>query len=205
MTSRTILASVFAAFLSVSTFANNIEHGINIAGTYLKLTANDKNKDLLISADNISKEGIELFLETAQGEVLYNEKVKNIKNFTKNLELTRLSKGSYALVVKKNTTKTVQQFEVTENNIVISQDIASDYKAPAIAQRGKKIDINVSSDIYTNIHVSVYNNEGKLVFENMNYVVMGLNKSFNLDNLTAGVYIVEVIAGDDKMFSTINL
>ena len=58
---------------------------------------------------------------------------------------------------------------------------------------------------YSNIHVKIYDNEGRLVFEDTNYVVITLNKRFDLNKLSSGIYIVEVNAGDETQYATITL
>lgn len=205
MKSRTILASVFATLLSIASFANTSERTIDLAGSKVKIVAAANTKALTINIDNLSLDAIEISIEDANSDVLYSETAKNVSTYAKRLNLTQLEVGKYKLVIKKNLVKTIQPFELTETTIVMTETERKEKFLPNIAQKGTKLDVNIMMSKYDNVHVKIYDNEGRLVFEETNYVVIALNKRFNLEKLSTGIYVVEVTAGDETQYGTITL
>ena len=205
MKSRTFLTTIFAIFLSIATFANNSERTIELSGSKVKIAAIDNTKAVTVTINNLSLDVLEISLESNDGDVLFSETAKNVTGYAKRLNLTQLQAGSYKLIIKKNLVKTIQPFELTETNVIMTQSERKEKFLPNILQHGKKLDVNVLLGNYSNIHVKIYDNTGKLVFEDTNYVVLTLNKRFNLEKLSAGIYMVEVNAGDETQYETIVL
>ncbi len=205
MKSRTIFTFLFATLLSIATFANTSERTIDLAGSKVKIVAAANTKALTINIDNLSLDAIEVSIEDSESNVLFSETAKNIPNYAKRLNLTQLETGKYKLVIKKNLVKTIQPFELTETSIVMTETERKEKFLPNIAQKGTKLDVNIIMSKYANVHVRIYDNEGRLVFEETNYVVITLNKRFDLEKLSTGIYVVEVIAGDETQYATITL
>ena len=205
MKSRTFLTTLFAIFLSIAAFANNSERTIELSGSKVKIAAIENTKAVTISINNLSLDVIEISLESNEGDLLFSETAKNVTSYAKRLNLTQLQAGTYKLIIKKNLVKTIQPFELTETNVVITESERKEKFLPSIAQKGHKLDVNVMLGNYSNIHVKIYDNEGRLVFEDTNYVVITLNKRFDLEKLSSGIYVVEVNAGDETQYATITL
>ncbi len=205
MKSRTFLTTIFAIFLSIATFANNSERIIELSGSKVKIAAIENTKAVTITINNLSLDVLEISLESNDGDLLYSETAKNVTSYAKRLNLTQLQAGTYKLTIKKNLVKTIQPFELTETNVIMTESERKEKFLPNIVQKGHKLDINVMLGNYSNIHVKIYDNEGRLVFEDTNYVVITLNKRFDLNKLSSGIYIVEVNAGDETQYATITL
>ena len=205
MKSRTVFISIFAMLLNVAVFANNSERFVELAGSSVKISAVANTKALTVNVNNLVNDVLEVSLQDAVGVVLYSETVKNTNSFTKRLSLVNLDAGHYILIIRKNLVKTVQPFELTETSVIISENERKEKFLPNIFQKGNKLDINVLLGKYSNVHVLIYDNEGRLMFEETNYVVLDLHKRFDLSNLSTGTYLVEVIAGDEVQYSTVSL
>ncbi len=205
MKSRIISASVLALLLNVSAFANNLERTTELTGSKIKFYTTVNTKTISINVSNIANDIVQIILEDEQGGQLYTETVKNVAGFSKKLNLTNLDAGKYRIIIKKDLVKTIQPFELTDKGVSIYEIERKDKFIPSILQHNKKVDVNVLLGNYSNIHVKIFDNEGRLVFEDMNYVVITLNKRYDLEKLKAGVYYVEVQAGDETQNSTINI
>lgn len=205
MKSRTVFISIFAMLLNVAVFANNSERFVELAGSSVKISAVANTKAITVNVNNLVNDVLEVSLQDAVGVVLYSETVKNTNSFTKRLSLVNLDAGHYILIIRKNLVKTVQPFELTETSVIISENERKEKFLPNIFQKGNKLDINVLLGKYSNVHVLIYDNEGRLMFEETNYVVLDLHKRFDLSNLSTGTYLVEVIAGDEVQYSTVSL
>ena len=205
MKSRTVFISIFAMLLNVAVFANNSERFVELAGSSVKISAVANSKAITVNVNNLLNDVLEVSLEDADGVILYTETAKNTNSFTKRLSLVNLDAGRYVLTIKKNLVKTVQPFELTATSVIISENERKEKFLPNITQKGNKLDVNVLLGKYSNVHVLIYDNEGRLVFEETNYVVLDLHKRFDLTKLGTGTYLVEVVAGEEVQYSTLSL
>jgi len=205
MKSRTVFISIFAMLLNVAVFANNSERFVELAGSSVKISAVANTKAITVNVNNLLNDVLEVSLEDADGVILYTETAKNTNSFTKRLSLVNLDAGHYVLTIKKNLVKTVQPFELTATSVIISENERKEKFLPNITQKGNKLDVNVLLGKYSNVHVLIYDNEGRLVFEETNYVVLDLHKRFDLTKLGTGTYLVEVVAGEEVQYSTLSL
>ena len=137
--------------------------------------------------------------------MLVTDKVIAKPNFSKKYNLINLGAGSYSVIITKKATKTIQPFELTANDVVLFETERKEKFMPSINQKGAKVDVNVLLGKYSNIKVNIYDNEGRQVYNDINYVVLNLHKRYDLSTLPSGAYVVEVIAGDDTQYFPIRL
>ncbi len=201
-----IVFSLFVALsISAISFTNASNLPVVMSGSSVKIFAVSHSKTLMVSISNNLNDAIEIELNDANGHVLYSETTEKVNTFSKRLNLNNLDAGFYTLVVKKNLVKTIQPFELTETAIKISENERKEKYLPNIVQKGNKVDVNVLLNKISDVNVRVYDIEGRLVFEQINKDVQDLHKRFDLEKLSSGVYLVEVIAGDETQYATISL
>jgi hypothetical protein len=198
--------SVNNPFKTELAFINDIKNGISenkfdLEGTAVKVTS--ESKSIVVNLGKVTKEEVSIKIEDAEGNVLLAETVKEIPFFAKRYNLSQLEKGNYKLTITKSTVRTVQPFQVTTEGIQISEIEKKEKFLPVLNQKGSKLDVNVLLGNYSNIIVSIVNNEGRKVFVDTNYVVMDLHKRYDLSKLASGVYIAEVKAGDETFYYTV--
>jgi hypothetical protein len=205
---KKLFASTFAIALSIfATTANaeNVERTLKIEGTNITITAVENAKVVLVSLNNNANGGMTITLEDAFGEKFATDDVKPTAHFAKRYNLSQLETGKYRIVLTKNAVKTIQPFELTKREIILNESERKEKFLPTISQKGKKLDVNVLLGNYSNISVKMFNSEGIKTFEDANYVVLTLNKRYDLSQVNAGTYIVEVVAGDETQYFTITL
>jgi hypothetical protein len=191
--------------ISTTVKANNGSFSYDLGGgTNLKISAIQNTKTVVVSLTNVTNEEVTIELEGADG-TLVTDNVKGKPNFSKKYNLVNLESGSYRVVVTKKATKTVQPFELTSKSLVLFESERKEKFLPSINQNGMKIDVNVLLGNYSNIKVNIYDNEGRKVYDDINYVVMLLHKRYDLSKLPSGGYVVEVIAGDETQYFPIAL
>jgi hypothetical protein len=196
--------------LAVSMFtttlkAEDVERMFTVEGTNIRITAIENSKTVMVTFSNTSKGEVTVALEDVYGARFASDNVKSSERFAKKYNLSQLEAGKYRLVVTKNFIKTVQPFELTNNNIVLNELERKEKFLPSIKLKGNMLDVNVLLGNYSNIIVKVYSNDGLVSFEDKNYVVLTLHKRFDLSRLASGTYIVEVLAGDETQYYSINL
>lgn len=202
------IASIVAIALSIFTLtskAENVERSFKIEGTNINITAIDNAKSVVVTLTNTATGDLTVVLEDAFGTNYATDKVKSSTQFAKKYNLAKLEKGNYRLVITKNAFKTIQPFELTDVNIVLNELERKDKFLPSISQKDKKIDVNVLLGNYSNVIVKIYDSTGKLAYSDKNYVVLTLHKRYDLSKLATGAYVVEVLAGDETQYFSINL
>lgn len=176
-----------------------------LSGTIVKFSAAENAKAVTVSINGIENDVIKITLEGFNGEVFYEEAVSKTPRYLKKLMLSDLETGIYKLVVRKNFTKTIQPFELTETGVNMNASELSEKLLPVVRQNGKMVDVNYLSSSNTDVTVRIYDNEGKLVFEDTKSKVTAFSKRFDLSKLTGGVYFMEVLAGEETQYATLNL
>jgi hypothetical protein len=199
-----ILALAVSMFATTLT-AENTERMFSVDGTSIRITALENSKTVMVTFNNTSKGEVVVALEDVYGSQFASDKVKSSERFSKKYNLSQLEAGNYRLVVTKNLSKTVQPFQLTNSAVVLNEFERKEKFLPSIKVKGNMLDVNVLLGNYSNIIVKVYSNDGLVTFEDKNYVVLTLHKRFDLSRLASGSYIVEVIAGDETQYYSINL
>ncbi len=200
----------FVLTLAITLFTNSVKADNGSfsydlgGGTNLKISAVQNTKAVVVSLTNVANEEVEISLE-GENTILLHETVKGKLNFSKKYNLANLESGSYNVIVTKRVTKTVQPFQLTDKSVVLFESERKEKFLPSLNQNGKKVDINVLLGNYSNIQVIIYDNEGRRVYDDINYVVMLLHKRYDLSKLPSGGYVVEVIAGDETQYFPIAL
>ena len=197
--------AVIATLFSTPLKADAVERFYTLEGTNIRFSAQEHSKAITITLNNVVANDITITLEDAVGNSLVNEKVSATPNFAKRYNLTNLENGNYRFIIKKKLSKTIQPFELTAKTVVMSDLKRKEKFLPNIAQRDNKLDVNVLLGNYSNIHVRIYDLDGRNIFEETNYVVFMLHKRYDLSKMPKGVYTVEVVAGDETEYYNINL
>jgi hypothetical protein len=195
-----ILAFVATAFTTTA-FANTIENIFDLGGTTVKISSTEKV--LVVNLGAILKEEVTISIEDIYGVRLLTETVKNKPNFVKRYNVEQLEKGDYKLIVTKKTLRTVQPFHIELGGVTISEIEKKEKFLPVLNFNSDNLDVNVLLGNLSNITVTLFDNEGRQIFAEKNYVVSKLHKRYNLEKLPRGAYIAEVMAGDETFYYTV--
>ena len=192
----------FAATLFVQTLsANTIENVYTMDGTTVKIAATSKN--IIVNLGDVEKEDITIALMDEDQNTLMSETIKDVKNFAKKYNVSRLDDGDYKMIITKKTVRTVQPFSIYHGEVTMSLDDKKEKFLPTITFKEDKLDVNVLLSNYSNIIVKIYDNEGREMMSDKQMAEFKLNKRYNLSKLQAGVYVAEVTAGDETFRYTI--
>ncbi len=206
---KTLFCLAFAATLNFTnvtpTTASNVERHYTLSGTSVNISADENVKAVTITLNNIQKDAVKIILENNDGTILFVEEVSKTARYSKKLNLSQLENGSYRVIIKKNVTKTIQPFELTSKGVELNANERKDKFLPFVSQKGTAVYVNCLASNYTNMFVRIFDNTGKLVFEDANYMVFQLHKTFNLSHLAEGTYIMEVESGDETEYTTLTL
>jgi hypothetical protein len=187
-----ISAFAFAAALSInSLYADNVSNNYNLAGTPVSITSKDQS--IAVYFDNAQHETLTVSITNDNGESILKESI----NTSKRYNVSKLERGNYTLTLTKKDAKTIQPFQITEGGVSMEEKAKKAYFTPVIIQKDGAIHVNALTGQYTNITVSVQDAAGKTVYEDKNYVVFKLHKSYNVSTLAEGSYRLVVQAGEE--------
>jgi beta-galactosidase GanA len=192
-----LVATLFIQTLS----ANNIENTFDLSGTTVKIASSAKT--IIVNLGDVQKEEITIKIQDGDENTLVNETVKNVKGFTKKYNLSRLENGSYQMIITKKTVRTVQPFKIEDGQVKMTETEKKEKFLPVINFKDEKLDVNVLLGNYSNIVVKLYDNEGREIMTDKHLAEFKLNKRYNLSKLPAGIYLAEVLAGDEIFSYTV--
>ncbi len=178
---------------------------LKITPTLVNADSKVSTKSISIGFRNKAKNTVNVVLKNATGDVLFSKKTVDCSNFFESLNLKNLELGAYNLTVTKNLVKTFQPFELTANGVVMNKKERVQKFIPQIIQRDTKLDVNAMMHKIGTIKLSIYNEDGQLVFEQYNEKVVTLNKRYDLSQLGKGEFTAQVTADDEVSYLTIKL
>ncbi len=160
-------------------------------------------KTLKVAVSNVQSEAISMLLEDIEGFTLVNETVNAKPNFVKAFRLENLPAGKYFFTVKRNGVKVIQEFDITPVGIVgLSMENREETLLPTMIQKNDKVIISSFVAKGDKTHVRILNNDGVVVFEE-SYSDEILRKTFDVSNLSGGVYFIEVQTKADSEYFTL--
>jgi hypothetical protein len=202
MKTRLFFILAFVATLFTTTaFANTFENIFDLGGTTVKISSVEKV--IVVNLGAVLKEEVTINIEDAYGVTIFTETVRQNPNFIKRYNVSKLEEGDYNLIITKKTLRTAQPFHVENGGVTISEIEKKEKFIPVVDFNSNNLDVNVLLGNYSNITVTIFDNEGRQVFAEKNYVVTKIHKRYDLTKLPKGVYMTEVMAGDETFYFTI--
>lgn len=187
--------AIAATLFTTNLNAGNIENTYNLGET--TLTISSETNAVVVNIGDYKNEAVTIKIEDAFGHQLLSETVKDAQSFAKKYNVSKLEDGNYNLIVSKKAMSTVQPFQIKNHAVVMSEFEKKEKFIPTVNFTENKLNVNVLLGNYSNITVSIFDNEGRKVFDEKNYVVFDMHKRYDLSKLPKGAYWVEVVAGDE--------
>lgn len=195
-------AFAFATSLFVQTLsANVIENIYNVDGVEVKIAST--NQSVIVNLGDVQNEEIKISLMDEDQKTLMTETVKNVHGFVRKYNVSRLEDGNYKMIITKKTVRTVQPFSIEKGEVKMSGLDKKEKFLPTLSFNDGKLDVNVLLGNYSNIIVRLFNNEGREVMTDNHYAEFKLNQRYDLAKLPAGVYVAQVMAGDETFSFTV--
>ncbi len=181
--------------------ANGIEDSADLTGTTVKISA--VNKSIILNLGTIEKEIVSVVIRDEKGSILVNETAKKTPSFIKKYNMSRLENGEYTMTVTKTTLRTTQPFKITNEGIVLTEMEKKEKFLPVVLLNNNKLDVNVLLKDYSTITVNIFDNQGVRVKQEKLEKALIFHKRYNISQLPAGAYVVEVTAGDETFYHTV--
>lgn len=146
------------------------------------------NKSIIIEKDQWKASSLEITISEANGGVLIHE---NIKKSTK-YNLKHVPDGNYTLEIEDQQKVKVQELAI-QNGSLISKGTTTVYK-PALKSFENKLDLNLMAQ-GQDVTVSIRTSDNVVAFTENIRKEVSISRRFNLEELEAGDYFVDVTMG----------
>lgn len=174
-----------------------------LADAIMNVKVTSVDKTLKVNVEKATEETVEVNIETTEGVVLHTDRIeKNAK--WKRYDLRQLTVGKYNLVVLKNKAKLVQPFTLNFDAITIHETERAVTMLPQINFKNNRLEVRVFSSPTNSITVKIIDNVGITAYEET-INASSYAKRYDVSKLPQGVYLVELSAGSDVEYATINL
>jgi hypothetical protein len=193
------LSLFFILSFNTANFASTLNEINENPTTKVEIKGSESEKSLIVEFSNQKEEDATISILDENGAVIHIDKAKNTIAYTKKFNLLKLEKGKYTLKIVRESTKTIQFFEVTKKGIVINNNERKDITAPSVKQEDSKFDVVISS-ITNKMSVKVLDQNGEVIFEDAQKGITTLNKRYNLSNITKGEYLIQVTVDGETYY-----
>lgn len=183
------------ALMTVSTFAMAANPSVNIKNTGAK--------SFLLQLEELKSNEILISLEDQNGYKLYEQEVKNTDSFTKKFNLSDLPDGSYFLKIEDKMKIQVYPIEIENNELTIDERKQKKIFKPVFSTGKGYVNVHMFRSGKTNMTISLFDEQGEIVYEQSFILYRILNRRFDLSKLKKGKYTISVKANDQIFMETI--
>ena len=182
MKKRILNVFIAVTFSLVASFAGNTPSVSSIEG-----------QSLIIDTKDWKSNSVSVEIRDNKGDLIFED------SFTaqtrKKLNLKRLPKGEYTLVMSSEMKETRQVFTLGENETIVLSEMTTTYK-PVININDQYVDLNyMAPDNTTSISIYGYNDE---IFTMSIEDQKSISKRFDIQRLPAGTYTFNVSSNHES-------
>ncbi len=192
---KLIILSLVLSFTSLSIFAtDNSTFSIEVV---------DENT-FAIDLANIKQAEIKIRIKDPFGTIIYDEKLMDSSLHQKKYDLKKLPLGNYTLLVAYDDVFKIQSINKNLEKIEIdSEDLQTIYQ-PVFRQHAIYIDLHMLCLTDLSIYLKIKDNEGNIIYTEINQPSGPLEKRFNFSRLEAGKYSFSVEIEDALFYNEFN-
>ena len=137
-----------------------------------------------------------LYIETMNGELLYNETIRSNGKSTRVFDFLNLEDGTYKIIAKKNGKSLERSFTIQKGELIHGGRAVVD---PIFKVNGTRAIIELPNEQGKDVMVKVFDSKGEELYSAIEK--RQVVKNFEFSNVDAGVYTVLVdVDGDDYQF-----
>jgi hypothetical protein len=146
------------------------------------------NERAIVSVLNENPAYFEVSILAENGDLVYYKQTSNqVTDFNQIYDFKNLADGKYALNLKVNDTKVINDFEVSRKGIEVGE--ARVRFAPYFNYKNNELKLSYLNFDEENLNLAIYNNSG-LVYESRLGRDFNITKGYDLSRLESGSYRV---------------
>jgi len=161
-------------------------------------------KKIVLVIDNIN-EATNLVIKDNNGYKFFTQAVeKSSEKFAKIFDLTTLPDGSYSIEFEGSTKVTNFALNIVDNKISFSSLVKTIAYKPMVVERDNKVTVTKFNPENKPLNVSIYNNIGELVYEEVLSGKIDLGRIYNFSNFQ-GTYTISMQSDDKTYTQTVSI
>jgi hypothetical protein len=146
---------------------------------------------------NVGTRAISVKIVNDNQEAIVTERVENKTNFLKKYDVATMPSGHYTMIITKENSRITQPFSIQKGVLSLSENDKKVKYFPAVYFKNDNMDVNAFLGYYGTITVNILDEDGNKVFTQKNDNVEVLHRRYNIRDLSAGTYKIEVVAGGE--------
>ncbi|HMO40924.1 MAG TPA: hypothetical protein PKC76_14765 [Saprospiraceae bacterium] len=156
----------------------------------IRIEKSGSDKKISVVVERLKSNAV-VQITTVAGVVLEEEKALP-GAYARIFNVENLERGSYRVVVATELTEVVQPFAIQADELTLNPQARESYFAPALKWQGELLDLTMYNNRLTDVHVTVLDKQGNVVFQDNVRKVVKVERRYNLNDLGRGDYVVEV-------------
>lgn len=136
--------------------------------------------------------GTQILIRQTNGPVLFEADVQG-EHYAKIFNLSHLAPGEYELIVIADSRDVVQPLSITPTDLTIDEDARKTFYAPVMRERDTHLDVSFFRGKITSAKLTIYDQSGKLVYDEAFDHVVKVERRYDLSKLPKGRYTVHFI------------
>lgn len=160
---------------------------------FIKVSAIPSEKKFALTISNLKEEASISLRDGENGSVLVSEKAGAQSTFAKVFNLDNLATGKYYVSVKTSMQEIVQPITLTKYGVEADPNKVRKFYAPIFnIHSNQYVDVSYFAGKIDDVLVTIYNNNGAVVYKERLDNVLLVEKRYDLEGLPWGRYSIQV-------------
>ncbi|MFZ4544739.1 MAG: DUF3244 domain-containing protein [Saprospiraceae bacterium] len=177
---------------------------IYLGKTQVNLETMKDAKILKVDLSDVGKTPITITIKNQNGDVLQVTNVKENQDRSYRFNLEELNEGDYQVIFSTDTKELVQHINICANCSSIEFSNMEEKFKPSFKFQNNLLDINVLNNSLDKVKVTLYNEEGVKVMEDITSPGLNFGRRFDLSQLSNGRYTASMQLNDRTYYYTVN-
>jgi hypothetical protein len=202
--SKTFVMSCFLNTYSVFSFFNRtLLIALNVSALEnVRFVLDQNGKAFALYMNSQVKQAIDIRIQDKSGYILWEDNFQAKGKVTKRFSFDKLPDGNYFARVSDHFKTIIQPFTVRGGTVnIVEKDRTIRYK-PVISQDGRRLDINWFT-AGEKVSIRLTDLEGNVLWQEQQREGTTLHKRYNLDQIPAGTYILNMFSRNAQHFQEI--
>ena len=183
---------VAVLFTTLTSYASGVEPLVKVEGK--------DNKAFTLKMNDLKSQQVKIVIKDNNGIILHTEELNVNTEYFKKYDLTALPTGDYTLEVEDQSIVKVMPFEVTNSDVLFSEENETKVFKPVLRQRGTMVDVMYKTIESKSTRITIYDEEGNLLENKKIAAGQNVETIFDFSNLNNGSYSINFHNGD-RVFS----
>lgn len=198
------ILSLLSLALTLSVSSIHAKTPVYLGKTQVNLEAQKDAKILTVALSEVGRSPILISIVNQNGEVLQTTRVKENQDRAYRFNMEGLNEGDYQIILSTDTKELVQHMNICKNCNNIEFNKLEEKFKPSFKFQNNMLDINVLNNGLDKVKVTLYNEEGVKVMEDVTAPGLNFGRRFDLNQLSNGRYTASMQLNDRTYYYSID-